>query len=86
MSVLVSTKLDCEIINQFIDTEGRLLLLNINIKDTIITFVCLYAPNCKTTINNFFKKVNTLLKDQGLGIPMILGDFSEIFLYGVYVN
>jgi exonuclease III len=64
-------------ISQFIDTEGRIILLNINIKDTIFTLVCLYAPNCKTTKNNFFKKVNTFLKDHGIGIPMIAGDFNE---------
>jgi exonuclease III len=46
--------------------------LNINIKDTIFTLVCLYAPNCKTTKNNFFKKVNTFLKDHGIGIPMMI--------------
>jgi exonuclease III len=65
------------LISQFIDTEGRIILLNINIKDTVFTLVCLYAPNCKTTTNNFFKKVNTFLKDHGIGIPMIAGDFNE---------
>ena len=37
---VIGNKLDCEIIGQFIDTEGRLILLNINIKDNIITLVC----------------------------------------------
>jgi len=64
-------------ISQFIDTEGRIILLNINIKDTIFTLVCLYAPNCKTTKYNFFKKVNTFLKDNGIRIPMITGNFNE---------
>ena len=45
MAILVSNTLDCEIISQFIDTEGRLILQNTNIKDTNITLVCLYAPN-----------------------------------------
>jgi hypothetical protein len=54
---------DYEIINQFIDTEGRIILLNINIKDTIFTLVCLYAPTCKTTKNNFFRNlIDFLLK------------------------
>ena len=47
---VIGNKLDCEIIGKFIDTEGRLILLNINIKDNIITLVCLYAPNCKTIV------------------------------------
>ena len=45
-----------EIISQFIDTEGRIILLNINIKDTIFTLVCLYAPNCKKQKITFSKK------------------------------
>ena len=77
VAILIRNQLDYQIISQFIDTEGRIILLNINIKDTIFTLVCLYAPNCKTTKNNFFKKVNTFLKDHGIGIPMIAGDFNE---------
>jgi exonuclease III len=53
VAILIRNQLDYEIISQFIDTEGRIILLNINIKDTIFTLVCLYAPNCKTTKNNF---------------------------------
>ena len=77
MAILIRNQLDYEIISQFIDTEGRIILLNINIKDTIFTLVCLYAPNCKTTKNNFFIKGNTFLKDHGIGIPMIAADFNE---------
>ena len=77
VAILIRNQLDYEMISQFIDTEGRIILLNINIKDTIFTLVCLYAPNCKTTKNNFFKKVNTFLKDHRIGIPMIAGDFNE---------
>ena len=72
MAILIRNQLDYEIISQFVDTEGRIILLNIDIKDTIFTLVCLYA-----TKNNFFKKVNTFLKDHGIGIPMIAGDFNE---------
>ena len=75
-AILIRNQLDCEIISQFIDTEGRIILLNLNIKDTIFTLVCLNAPNCKTTKNNFFKKVSTFLKDHGIRIPMIAGDFN----------
>ena len=66
MAILISKQVDYEIISQFIDTEGRITLLNINIKNTIFTLVCLYAPNCKTTKNYFFIKVNTFLKDHGI--------------------
>ena len=73
MAFITSNKLDYEIISQFIDTDRRLILLNIKIKYIIFTLVCLhvYAANCKTTKNNFFQKVNTFLKDYGIGIPLI---------------
>jgi exonuclease III len=35
VAILIRNQLDYEIISQFIDTEGRIILLNINIKDTI---------------------------------------------------
>ena len=51
VAILLSNILDCEIISQFIDIEGKLILQNINIKDNIFTIVCLhvYAPNYKIT-------------------------------------
>jgi hypothetical protein len=45
VAIFIRNELYYEIISQFIDTEGRIILLNINIKDTLFTLVCLYAPN-----------------------------------------
>jgi hypothetical protein len=42
-------------------------------KDTIFTLVCIYAPNCKTARNAFFKKVSSILKEYGTGIPILGG-------------
>jgi exonuclease III len=57
VAILIRNQLDYEMISQFIDTEGRIILLNINIKDTIFTLVCLYAPNCKTTKKTIYRLI-----------------------------
>ena len=58
------------------DKDGRLLLINIQIDDTILTLVCIYAPNCKTARNAFFKKVSSIVKEYGTGIPILGGGTS----------
>jgi hypothetical protein len=65
--------LNFAILDKCEDKDGRLLLINIQIDDTIFTLVCIYAPNCKTARNAFFKKVSSIWKAYGTGIP-ILGD------------
>ena len=52
-------------------------MINIQIDDTIFTLVCIYAPNCKTARNAFFKKVGSILKEYGTGIPILGRDFNE---------
>ena len=64
------------ILDKWEDKDGRLLLINIQIDDTIFTVVCIYAPNCKTARNTFFKRVSSILKEYGAGIP-ILGREGE---------
>ena len=78
VSILINRKLRYELIDKFCDGEGRLILLNTRIEDMIFTFVCLYAPNCKTARNTFFKKVSNFIKEYGTGIPILGGDFNEI--------
>lgn len=66
-----------EIINHFTDKDGRIVLLNIQINDTIFSIVCLYGPNNTTARKSFFKKVDLFVKENGIGIPIIGGDFNE---------
>ena len=85
VSILLNKSLNFAILDKWEDKDGRLLLINIQIDDTIFTLVCIYAPNCKTARNAFFKKVSSILKEYGTGIPVLGGggggggggDFNE---------
>jgi hypothetical protein len=63
--------LNFAILDKWEEKDGRLLLINIQIDDTIFILVCIHAPNCKTVRNAFFKKVNSILKEYGTGIPIL---------------
>jgi len=76
VSILLNKSLNFAILDKWEDTDGRLLLLNIQIDDTILTLVCIYAPNCKTARNAFFKKVSSILKEYRTGILILGGDFN----------
>jgi exonuclease III len=53
VSILLNKSLNFAILDKWEDKDGRLLLINIQIDDTIFTLVCIYAPNCKTARNAF---------------------------------
>jgi exonuclease III len=65
------------LINKYNDTDGRLILINVEINNTIFTLVCIYAPNCRSSRNSFFKKVTDKIQEHGIGIPIVGGDFNE---------
>ena len=73
VSILLNKSLNFAILDKWEDNDGRLLLINIQIDDTIFTLVCIYAPNCKTARNAFFKKVSSILKEYGTGKPILGG-------------
>ena len=66
-----------ELINKYNDTDGRLILINVEINNTIFTLVCIYAPNCRSSRNSFFKKVSDKIQEHGISIPIVGGDFNE---------
>ena len=37
------------------DEEGRIILINILIENTVFSMVRIYAPNCRILRNGFFK-------------------------------
>jgi exonuclease III len=65
------------LINTYNDTDGRLILINVEINNTIFTLVCIYAPNCRSSRKSFFKEVSDKIQEYGIGIPIVGGDFSE---------
>ena len=79
VAIVIKKSLNHKIIDTFSDEEGRIILINIEIDNCIFSLLCLYAPNCKTSRNAFFKKVNSMLKEHGIGIPILGGDFNDNF-------
>ena len=77
VAIFIKKSLSYKLISKFNDIDGRLVLINVEMNNTIFTLVCIYAPNCKTSRNSFFKKVNDNLKEQGTGILIVGGDFNE---------
>ena len=70
-------KIDYELQSKFCDQDGRLLLLNIKIHETLFSLLCIYAPNSRTLRNSFFKKSKCFLKEKCTGILILGGDFNE---------
>ena len=54
VAILFRKSLKYEYINKFIDNEGRFILVNAGIEDTVFSLVCIYAPNGRTLRNTFF--------------------------------
>ena len=77
VSILIKKTLNYRLIDSFKDDEGRIVMGNVEIDDNILTLLCLYAPNCRTNRNTFFKKVNKMLTEHGIGIPILGGDFND---------
>lgn len=45
VSIFIKKELNHKIINETKDEDGRIILLNIELKDNIITLINIYAPN-----------------------------------------
>ena len=76
-AIFMKKSLHYELINKYNDTDGRLILINVEINNTIFTLVCIFAPNCRSSRSSFFKKVSDQIQQHGIGIPIIGGDFNE---------
>ena len=79
VSIVIKNQLEHKIINEIKDHEGRIILLNIDIKGSIFTFVNIYAPNIPRNRNIFFKKLSTFIENNRLGVLIVGGDMNETF-------
>ena len=77
VSIFIKKEVKHSIIDQFEDKDGRMILINVEIDDNILTLVNLYAPNFEKDRNIFFKKVNDVISKYTLGILIIGGDMNE---------
>lgn len=77
VSIFINKHLNYSLINKFEDSEGRLILLNVEIDDTIYTLLNLYAPNKRKDRNSFFLNVLRIIEEHRQGILIIGGDMNE---------
>ena len=69
-------KLKVEIISQHSDVEGRLLICNVKIDETVLTICNLYAPNHDNP--KFFKDVMCKIEQMSTENIIIGGDFNLV--------
>ena len=67
-----------KIVDSHNDSEGRFLLINVEINESMFTLVNIYAPNNSKARNIFFKYVKTSIDNYSLGQLVIGGDFNDI--------
>ncbi|VDI15401.1 blast:LINE-1 retrotransposable element ORF2 protein [Mytilus galloprovincialis] len=77
VSIYINQKIKYEIIDKYVDQDGRIVLINTEIDKNIFTFVNLYAPNTCKDRNIFFKKALSVIEKYSLGIIIIGGDMNE---------
>ena len=78
VSIFIKEEINCKFIDKFQDEEGRLILINIEINDTIYTLVNIYAPNIPKKRNNFFKKVKKIIEKNSIGMIIVGGDMNDV--------
>ena len=78
VSILISEKLDCKIINTHISDDGRKVLVNLEIFENVISLVSVYAPNQEQKRVEFFKRLMKWIKQYTLNDENILvaGDLN----------
>ena len=78
VGILIKNNLKAEIINTRNRNDGRAILLNMNINDTIITIVSIYAPNGENERCSYFRKLTPWITEHALSMDNTIlgGDFN----------
>jgi exonuclease III len=78
VSIIIKKSLQYVVIDTYIDTNGRYILINIETQNNNISLLNIYAPNDKKQRNVFFDLISKILNEHSQGIKLIGGDFNEI--------
>ncbi len=78
VSILFAEKLDYKIIDEHSDPDGRKLMLNVEMLDSVFTFVSVYAPNKTKERCDFFKSLHKWVNRYSLNVHNIImcGDMN----------
>ena len=77
-SIIISNKINFNIIDSYIDTNGRYVLLNIEALNNVFSLLNIYAPNDKKLRTQFFEILSNELFDKAQGLKVIGGDFNDV--------
>lgn len=77
VAILIDEKLQYNLLDEYKDSEGRLILLNVEIHNIIYSLVNIYSPNNESDRNRFFKKVNEFINKNASGTVIIGGDMND---------
>ena len=89
--IMLSKNFSYNVLSVHSDTNGRLILLNIEIKDKAFTIVNVYAPNVVSERISFFKQVSKFINQHavnksGLVIGVIVSLTEKDRVSGVIDN
>ena len=78
MVILYSEKFKGQVLNSFSSNDGRILLVNVQINDDIVTLVLAYAPNIEIEKIEFYLKLQIFIKSNSDNIHnlIVAGDFN----------
>ena len=74
VAILFSNNLDFKIMKEYNDDDGRFIIVDVNIKDTIMTIINIYGPNVDDPL--FFDSIGTIIRDFTCETIVIGGDFN----------
>ena len=73
LAVFVTREIYTKIGNIYTDTQGRLIIFDLDQNDKLVTIVALYAPNEDNP--TFFRNIRERIKERGEN-KVIIGDFN----------
>ena len=77
VGILISCKLNCEILNIFCDVSENILVLNVSLSGHNFLLASIYGPNIAG--NNFFQDLSTLLNSYPDSYKILAGDWNMTF-------
>ena len=78
VAILFSEKFKGQVLNSFSSNDGRILLLNVQINDDIVTLVSVYAPNIEMDKIEFYQRLQNFIKSNSDNMHnlIVAGDFN----------
>jgi exodeoxyribonuclease-3 len=77
-SIMIRKHLVFDILDFDYDTSGRYVFLNVELTNSIYTFMNIYASNNKKARKLFFNNISKILTEKAQGLKIIGGDFNEV--------